>query len=100
MLHDISAQGNVLLSRNSIRISTSCQPPGETSELDLSWLVASSVSGLSSDGQTVIFVDALSGRTRAGNPMIFRRSVDGSAAVALGEGGWGVVSGRKMGALG
>ena len=92
VLHDISTQGNVLLSRNSIRIGTSCQPPGETSERDLSWLVASSVSGLSSDGQTVVFMDALSGRTREGNPMIFRRSVDGSPAVALGEGGMGPLS--------
>ena len=29
VLHDISAQGRVLLSRNSIRVTVTCQPPGE-----------------------------------------------------------------------
>ena len=41
--------------------------------------------GLSSDGQTLIFSDGLSGRTLAGNATVFRRSTDGSPAVSLGE---------------
>jgi serine/threonine protein kinase len=92
VLHDISAEGKVLLSRNSIRISASCQPPGESKERDLSWLVASFVSGLSPDGRTMIFFDALSGRTREGRPTLFRRSLDGAAAITLGEGARGVPS--------
>jgi hypothetical protein len=63
-----------------------CQPPGEATERDLSWLVASFARDLSSDGRTVIFFDALTGRTASGNPMIFRRGLDGADAVALGEG--------------
>ena len=85
VLHDISADGRVLLSRNSIRINVACQRPGEASERQLGWLVASFAVGLSADGQTLIFTDPLSGRTVAGDATVFRRSTDGSAAVALGE---------------
>jgi hypothetical protein len=92
-LHDISADGRVLLSRNSIRVNVACQPPEEASERDLGWLVASFANGLSSDGQTLIFSDGLSGRTLAGNPTVFRRSTDGAPAVSLGEGrGGGALS--------
>ena len=85
VLHDISTDGRVLLSRNSIRINVACQAPGEATERDLGWLVASFANGLSPDGQTLIFFDALSGRTPAGNATVFRRSMDGSPAVSLGE---------------
>jgi hypothetical protein len=85
VLHDISADGRVLLSRNSIRINVACQAPGEVTERDLGWLVASSANGLSSDGHTLIFSDGLSGRTREGNATVFRRRTDGSPAVSLGE---------------
>jgi eukaryotic-like serine/threonine-protein kinase len=85
VLHDISADGRVLLSRNSIRVNVACQPPGEATERDLGWLVASTANGLSSDGQTLIFTDGLSGRTQAGHATVFRRRTDGSAAVSLGE---------------
>ena len=84
-LHDISADGRVLLSRNSIRVNAACQVAGEASERDLGWLVQSVVSGLSSDGRTLIFLDGLTGRTLAGNATIYRRSTDGSPAVSLGE---------------
>ncbi len=85
VLHDISADGRVLLSRNSIRINVACQRPGDASERELGWLVASFANGLSSDGQTLIFSDGLSGRTPAGNATVFRRGTEGSPAVALGE---------------
>ena len=77
--------GRVLLARNSIRVNVACQAPGEASERDLGWLVASFANGLSSDGQTLIFADGLSGRTVAGNATVFRRSTHGSPAVSLGE---------------
>jgi hypothetical protein len=84
VLHDISATGRVLLSRNTIRINMVCKPPAEARERDLTWLLASAVTGLSTDGRTVIFVDPL--RALAGQPTIFRRGMDGSDAVAIGEG--------------
>jgi hypothetical protein len=85
VLHDISADGRVLLARNSIRINVVCGRTGETSERELGWLVASFADGLSADGQTLVFWDGLSGRTAAGNGTIYRRGTDGSPAVALGE---------------
>jgi hypothetical protein len=85
VLHDISADGKVLLSRNSIRINVACQAPGEAVERELGWLVASFANALSSDGKTLIFSDPLIGRTREGYATVFRRSTDGSPAVALGE---------------
>jgi hypothetical protein len=85
VLHDISVDGRVLMSRNTIRLDIACQRPGETSERTLTWLTGGYASGLSSDGQTLIFSDPMSGRTLAGDATVFRRSTDGSAAVALGE---------------
>ena len=41
VLHDISTDGRVLLSRNSIRVNAACQAPGEASERDLGWLLQS-----------------------------------------------------------
>ena len=96
VLHDIAADGRVLLSRNSIRMDMACQRPGETSERDLSWLTASLPSGISSDGETVVFHDVLIGRTPSGNPTIFRRDLDGSAAIPLGEGNARALSPDKM----
>ena len=74
--------------------------PGEASERDLGWLMASFANGLSSDGRTLIFADGLSGRTPAGNATVFRRSTDGSPAVSLGEArrSGRVVARRPMGA--
>ena len=92
VLHDIAADGRLLLSRNTIRIGMACQAPGETFERDLSWLNASFVSDLSPDGRTAIFFDPLSGRSRASNPTLFRRSLDGSPAIPLGEGTAGRLS--------
>ena len=57
VLHDISTDGRVLLSRNSIRINAACQAPGESTERDLGWLIGSFANGLSPDGRTLIFVD-------------------------------------------
>ena len=91
VLHDISSNGRVLLSRNTIRINMVCKPPGEQRERDLSWLVASVVRSLSPDGSTVIFTDPL-GRTPSGTPMLFRRSMDDSPAVPIGEGVGGALS--------
>jgi hypothetical protein len=92
VLHDIAADGRLLISRNTVRLGLACQAPDETDERDLSWLVASGVTDLSPDGRTVIFFDALSGLTREGNPTIFRRSTTGGPAVPVGEGVGGRLS--------
>ena len=91
VLHDISAAGRVLLSRNTIRINMACKPAAEARERDLTWLMASTIMGLSPDGETVIFADPLATTTPA-NPPIFRRGMDGSPAVPIGEGAGATLS--------
>jgi hypothetical protein len=85
VLHDISADGKILLSRNSVRIDLACKRPRDTREHELTWLWAAGARALSRDGKTLIFEDELFG-SPTGNPTIFRRDVDGSPAVRIGEG--------------
>jgi hypothetical protein len=96
VLHDIAKDGRVLLSRNTIRTEMTCQRPDEASERDLSWLYSSITAAISRDGETAIFHDVLGGRTASGNPTIFRRDLDGSAAIPLGEGNARALSPDKM----
>jgi len=95
VLHDIASDGRVLVSRNTIQIGLSCQAPGESRERDLSWQIATFGTGLSPDGQTVVFNDTLGGRTASGNAAVFIRNLDGSPAVQLGEGTGGRLSPDK-----
>jgi eukaryotic-like serine/threonine-protein kinase len=85
VLHDIAADGRVLLSRNSIRINLACRPPGDPSERDLTWLWASTVRAVSRDGKTLIFEDELRAAP-SGTPTLSLRNVDGSPAIPIGEG--------------
>jgi hypothetical protein len=87
VLHDISSAGRVLLSRNSIRVSLVCKPRDAAAERDLTWYWAAFATSLSRDGETVIFEDEL-----AGNPIIYRRGVDGSPAIEIGDGTGGALS--------
>ena len=85
VLHDISKDGRVLMSRNTIRINMACKRPQDTSERDLTWQLSSAARGISTDGHTLIFEDELLS-SRSGNPMIFSRNIEGSPAISLGEG--------------
>jgi hypothetical protein len=100
VLHDISRDGKVLLARNTIHISLACKQPGDTAERDLTWQLASAARGLSPDGETVIFEDELLSES-SGNPIIFRRRMDGSPAVSIGAGSAAALSpdGRSVLAL-
>jgi hypothetical protein len=91
VLHDISADGRVLLSRNTIRINLTCQRAGETNERDLTWQLASAAKGISPDGKTVIFEDELLS-SPSGNPVIFSRNIEGAPAIAIGEGSGATLS--------
>jgi hypothetical protein len=95
VLHDIAGDGRVLVSRNTVHIGLSCQAPGELRERDLSWQIASMATGLSADGQTVVFNDMLGGQTSSGHAAVFTRNLDGSPAVRLGEGNGGRISPDK-----
>ena len=85
VLHDIFPDGRVLLSRNTIHINLTCKRPGDTSERDLTWQLASAAKGISPDGKTLVFEDELLSAP-SGNPVIFSRSIEGSPAISIGEG--------------
>jgi hypothetical protein len=91
VLHDISGDGRVMLSRNTIHISLACRQPGDTSERELTWLLAAAARGLSLDGRTLVFEDELLS-SPAGNPAIFSRTIDGSPAIPIGEGSGAALS--------
>jgi hypothetical protein len=91
LLYDIAEDGRVLLTRNSIRITMACRQPGDPAERDLTWAMASTVTGLSPDGRTLIFAHPLGFSSTGGLPL-FRRTLDGSPAVLIGEGFGGALS--------
>lgn len=91
VLHDISPDGRVLLSRNTINISLACKQAGDSGERDLTWQLAAAVKGLSPDGKTLVFEDELLS-SPSGNPQIFSRNIDGSPAIAIGEGSGAALS--------
>ena len=86
VLHDISPDGRALLSRNTVRINIACQAPGETRERDLGWALGATARALSADGQTLIFQEQLGNDLSSTRPLVYRRTMDGSPAVRLGEG--------------
>ena len=81
----------MLLSRNTIRINLTCKRPGDTSERDLTWQLASAAKGISPDGETLIFEDELLS-SPSGNPTIFSRNIEGSPAISIGEGSGAALS--------
>lgn len=85
VLHDIARDGRVLMSRNTIRINLTCKRPGDTSDRDLTWQLASAAQGISPDGKTLVFEDELLS-SPSGNPTIFSRNIEGSPAISIGEG--------------
>jgi eukaryotic-like serine/threonine-protein kinase len=91
VLHDISGDGRVLLSRNTARINIACKAPGDVRERDLSWFLASEGLGLSPDGETLVFTDPMQTRP-SGNSPIFLRRLDGTSPVPIGEGREGALS--------
>ena len=91
VLHDISKDGRVLLSRNTVHINLTCKRPGDTSERDLTWQLASAAKGISPDGKTLVFEDELLS-SPSGNPVILSRNIEGSPAISIGEGSGATLS--------
>ena len=84
-LRDISADGRVLLARQSQGREISGLPPGATAERELSWLDWSYPFDLSDDGQMLLLEEEGEGAGLA--YAVYLRKTDGSPAVRLGEGG-------------
>ncbi len=89
-IHDISRNGLVLLTADKTRMGISALPPGESRERSLSWFDWSLVTDMSDDGKTIVFSE--SGEAVGTNYSIYERKTDGSAAVRLGEGTFGILS--------
>ena len=83
-LHDTSAGGRALISRDALRAGTVGLPPGESKERDLSWQDWTVPAALSEDGKVVLFTEA--GEAGGGDYAVFVRETTGTSAVRLGQG--------------
>ena len=83
-LHDISADGRMLVSLQNIRAGIFAIVPGQRMEHDLSWLDFSIVRDLSADGKTIAFSE--SGQAGGEIYGVYLRSIDGAPPVRLGDG--------------
>jgi hypothetical protein len=83
-LWDVAADGSVLIAQTDDRAVMIGRLPGEAHERDLSWLDASGVADLSTDGGTVLFSET--GQGVGAVPAAYLRGTDGSPAVRLGNG--------------
>jgi eukaryotic-like serine/threonine-protein kinase len=89
-MDDITRNGSVLVTVVDSRVGIEALAPGAKQERDLSWFDASSISDISADGETILFVESSYGTDR--NPAIYLRHTDGSPAVRLGDGNRPVLS--------
>ena len=78
-LWDVARDGRLLLTRDDERQAIVGQPPGETTERELSWFDNSAIADLSTDGRRLLFGD------RGG---IYIRTTDGGAASRHATEGW------------
>ncbi|MFN8586182.1 MAG: protein kinase [Candidatus Eisenbacteria bacterium] len=83
-VHDIAADGRVLIGHGPERAGINALGAGETRERDLSWLDWSLLHGISSDGRTLLLDETAEGGGTHGS--VYLRDIDGSPAVRLGDG--------------
>jgi len=83
-IHDISRDGNVLISGYKFSTPIIGAPPGDKEEKDLSWLDEVGVFDLSADGTQFIF--QYYGQGSGKNYSSYLRKTDGSPAKRLGDG--------------
>ena len=83
-LQDISQDGRLLLTRDTVRAEIVALAPGESKEHDLTWLDNSVPAGVSADGKKILFSEV--GELGGPGYSVYIRNTDGSPAVRLGEG--------------
>jgi serine/threonine protein kinase len=92
-IHDVTASGRALITADTSRRYLSAVRHGSTETLDLTWLDASILPILSTDGSQVLFTDVSSS---AGNDYAtYVRKTDGSPALRIGDGGFGAAINSK-----
>ncbi len=89
-LQDVSRDGRVLMTQDSMRRGILGRLAGEEKERDLSWLDWSLWNDLSADGKTLLFSET--GEGGGAGSSLYLRKTDGSPAVRLGEGSRGSLS--------
>jgi Tol biopolymer transport system component len=82
-LQDISPDGRVLLTSEVVRREMVGLAPGESQERDLTWLGYSWPMGLTRDGRTLFFYEAMEEGPLGS---LYVRKTDGSPPVRIGEG--------------
>lgn len=83
-LHDIAADGRVLIATEAARREAVVVHRGETQERNLSWFDWSRLSGLSRDGSFIVFEEQA--QAVQGKNTVFLRYTDGAAAIRMAEG--------------
>ena len=83
-IHDVSRDGRMVITRDTMRNEILALAPGETKERDLTWLDWSLPATISRDGKMVLFSE--SGEGGGAGYSVYIRKTDGSPAVRLGEG--------------
>ena len=84
VMQDVARDGRVLLTTVNSRLGIHYLPPNGGAQRDLAWLDSSLMYDLSSDAQSIVFVELSSGQGR--NSAIYMRKTDGSPAIQLGSG--------------
>ncbi len=84
ILHDIAADGRLLLEQVSSRMALMFRPPQAAGERDFAWLDFSYASVIARDGSFLIFGET--GEGGGGQGGVYLRRADGSPAVRLGDG--------------
>jgi len=83
-LHDISHDGQILMTYNSWESGIILPSLGSRQERDISWLDWSKLADISADGKFVLLTESREGV--ANTNTVYLRGTDGSPAVSLGEG--------------
>ncbi len=83
-VYDIARDGKVLLRSDTRQIGILGVAPGETAERDLSCLDSAYLSGISSDGQTILAT--VVGESGGPKGSVYLRKMDGSAPIRVGDG--------------
>ncbi|MGA2236651.1 MAG: winged helix-turn-helix domain-containing protein [Terriglobales bacterium] len=83
-LHDVSRDGHMLVTRNSLRGEVFGRIYPDNKERELGWLDNSEAPDLSPDGATILL--SVQEEASGSGYDVFLRKTDGSAAVRLGEG--------------
>jgi Tol biopolymer transport system component len=84
ILHDIAADGRVLLQRTAVRMESKLKRAGDEAERDFAWFDHTAPVAFSPDGSQVLFYE--SGEGGGEGYAIYLRGTDGSLPIRLGEG--------------